>query len=112
MINLVAMVHKDERRTIYDWANGVFKSIKTVYVHDTIPIGDHYHNNKDEHFMLVQGKFLELQIGDGTLVDIKAPYIVLIKRGTYHRFVCEPGSILVCGATERFDPNDEIKKDA
>ena len=64
------MVHKDKRRTIYDWANGVFKSIKTVYVHDTIPIGDHHHNNKDEHFMLVHGKILELQIDEGTLYNL------------------------------------------
>lgn len=104
------MRHEDERRIIYDWAFGDFKSIKTVFVKNPINIGDHYHKNKDEHFMLVHGKFLEMQVGDGTLYDLEAPYVVVVKRNTYHRFVCEPGSILVCGATELFDENDEIKK--
>lgn len=104
------MIHEDNRRIIYDWANGNFKSLKTVYVKEPINIGDHFHKNKDEHFMLVSGEFLELQLNDDTLFNIKAPYIVEVLRNTYHRFICSPGSILVCGATELFDVNDEIKK--
>ena len=103
------MRHEDNRRIIFDWANGNFKSIKTVFIKEPINIGDHYHKNKDEHFMLVSGKFLELQLGEGTLYNLEAPYIVKVDWGTYHRFVCEPGSILICGATEIFDKNDEIK---
>lgn len=103
------MIHEDNRRVIYDWAHGNFKSLKTVYIKEPINIGDHHHNNKDEHFMLVHGRFLEMQLGDGTLYNLDAPYLVEVKRGVYHRFVCEPGSILVCGATELFDPKDEIR---
>lgn len=104
------MKHEDSRRIIFDWAQGNFKSLKTVYIKDGIAVGDHYHKNKDEHFMLVVGKFLELQLNEGTQYDVQAPYVVIVPRGTYHRFVCEPGSILVCGATELFDENDEISK--
>jgi len=103
------MRHEDNRRILFDWATGDFKSIKTVYIKEPINIGDHYHKNKDEHFMLVCGKFLELQLEEGTLYNLEAPYIVKVERGTYHRFICEPGSILICGATETFDKNDEIK---
>lgn len=103
------MRHEDNRRIIYDWANGIFKSLKTVYVKEAINIGDHYHKNKDEHFMLVKGRFIEMQLGKGVLHNLDAPYVVVVKRGTYHRFICEPGSILVCGATELFDYEDEIK---
>ena len=105
------MKHEDNRRIIYDWANGNFKSLKTVYVKEPINIGDHFHRNKDEYFMLVSGSFLELQLGEGTLYNLEAPYVVAVPRNTYHRFICSPGSILVCGATETFDINDEIKKD-
>lgn len=105
-----AMKHEDDRRILFDWANGNFKSIKTVYIKEPINIGDHHHKNKDEYFMLVHGTFLEMQVGEVTLFNLKAPYIITIFKNTYHRFVCEPGSILVCGATELFDENDEIKK--
>ena len=103
------MKHEDNRRIIYDWANGNFKSLKTVYIKEQIPIGDHLHRNKDEHFMLVHGKFLELQLNEGTQYNVEAPYVVVVPRNTYHKFVCEPGSILVCGATELYDENDEIR---
>lgn len=53
--------HTDNRRTIYDWAEGNFKSAKALIVHEPINIGDHYHNNKVEEFLLISGEFLELQ---------------------------------------------------
>lgn len=103
------MIHKDNRRTIYDWCQVGDISQKVVFVHEAIAIGDHYHNKKDEHFFLAKGKFLELQLGGGTIYGIEAPYIVNVPKGTYHRFVCEPGSILIGVATKPFDINDEIK---
>lgn len=104
------MKHEDNRRIIYDWTpSGVYKSNKVVYVKEPVAIGDHYHKEKDEHFFLAHGKFLEMQLGDGVLYNLEAPYVVNVPRGTYHRFVCEPGSILIGVATELFDPNDEIK---
>ena len=101
--------HDDERRTLYDWANGDFKSAKAVIVKQAIPIGDHYHNNKDEAFLLLQGKFIELVVGNVTSTNVQAPYYVYVPRGTYHKFICDAGSILLGVATELFDENDEIK---
>ena len=101
--------HTDNRRTIYDWANGNFKSAKAVIIHDTIAVGNHHHNNKDEHFLLLQGRFLELQVGDDKKFYVEAPYEIFIPRGTYHKFICEKGSILLGTATEEYDQNDEIK---
>lgn len=101
--------HEDSRRIIYDWATGNFKSCKAVIVKESIAIGDHYHNNKTEEFLLLQGEFLELQISTDKQYNVSAPYKVVIPPGTYHRFVCTPGSILLGTATELFDPLDEIK---
>lgn len=103
------MIHEDNRRTIYDWVNGDFKACKVLYIHEPISVGNHYHLKKDEHFFLVKGKFLEMQLGDSTLYDLEAPYIVNVWRGTYHRFICEPGSILVGVATAEYDIDDEIR---
>lgn len=101
--------HTDSRRTIYDWASGNFKSAKAVIVHEPIAIGDHYHNNKTEEFLLLTGEFTELVIAGETWHNIPAPYNIVIPPGTYHRFICTPGSILLGIATELFDHLDEIK---
>lgn len=101
--------HTDNRRTIYDWASGNFKSCKAVIVHEPIPIGDHYHNNKTEEFLLLQGEFLELHVATAIMTNVKAPWYVLVPPGVYHKFICTPGSILLGTATELFDPNDEIR---
>lgn len=101
--------HEDNRRIIYDWAQGNFKSCKAVIVKEEIPIGDHYHKNKEEHFFLVSGQFLELKIGAEISYNVSAPYSIIIPKNTYHKFTCKTGSILLCAATEFFDINDEIK---
>ncbi len=100
--------HEDDRRIIYDWAsNGLSKA---VIVKNEIYIGDHHHNKKDEEFFLLQGEFKELVIGDSIQKNISAPYYIFIKRGTYHKFLCTAGSILLGVSTEPFDESDEIKK--
>lgn len=105
------MKHEDERRIIYDWAQGDFKSAKAVIVKKEIAVGEHYHRNKDEEFFLLQGRFKELQVGNLLLFNVDAPYYVSVPRLTYHRFVCEKGSVLLGVATELFDENDEIKSE-
>lgn len=104
-----AVKHEDERRVLFDWAQGEFKSAKAVIVKNGIAIGDHYHKNKDEAFLLLTGSFIELIIGESKQFNIAAPYSVRIPRGVYHKFVCAEGSILLGVATELFDENDEIK---
>ena len=104
-----AVKHEDDRRMLFDWAQGDFKSAKAVIVKKAISIGDHYHNNKDEVFLLLAGEFMELTIADKTERNVKAPYSVRIPRGVYHKFICSEGSILLGVATELFDENDEIK---
>lgn len=102
-------VHTDNRRTIYDWSEGNFKSAKAVIVHEEIAIGDHYHNNKTEEFLLLTGEFIVLEVGNEILYNVPAPHKVVIPPGTYHKFICSVGSILLGTATELFDQNDEIK---
>lgn len=102
--------HEDDRRVLYDWAEGSFKSAKAVIIKQESVIGDHYHNNKDEEFFLLQGKFKVLFVaGSLDTVDQDAPCYVYVPRGAYHRFVLDPGSILLGTATEPFDKHDEHK---
>jgi len=101
--------HEDNRRVIYDWAEGSFKSCKAVIIKEEIAVGDHYHKLKDEEFLLLEGEFLLLQLGDQVKKNIKAPHKVYVPKGVYHKFICSKGSILLGTATELFDINDEIK---
>ena len=101
--------HEDSRRVIYDWASGSFASAKVVIVKESIPIGDHYHLNKEEEFFLLEGEFIELHLGKTVFSNVYAPQKVHIPKGLYHKFICTPGSILLGIATQPFDPNDEIK---
>ena len=110
-MNFPYTINKDERRTIHDFASGDFKQVKVVYVTEEIAIGNHYHRNKDEVFFLATGKFLELQVGNTLLFNVDAPYRIEVPKLTYHRFVCEKGSILIGAATELHDDEDEIKTD-
>lgn len=102
------MKHEDNRRIIYDWSNGNWKSLKVVYVKDEIAIGDHFHSEKEECFFLAVGEFLELQLGDDIKKNILAPYYFTVEKNQYHKFICRSGSIIFGGASELFNPNDEI----
>lgn len=101
--------HIDDRRVLYEYANGNFKSAKAILIKETIKVGGHYHNNKDEIFFLLQGKILQQQIGYVLEFMIDAPYSVFVPRGIPHTFICEAGSILLSVATELYDPADEHK---
>lgn len=102
--------NEDERRTLYEWIeNETFCSAKVVLIKDRIAVGDHYHNLKDEIFFLLSGRFEELHLGESIAYNIQAPYKVEIRKGVYHKFILDPGSILLGVASKPFDPNDEIK---
>lgn len=103
------MQHEDDRRIIYDWCQGDFKSAKALITKKICTVGDHHHLNKDEYFFLLQGKIFEMKLGEEIKKDIEAPFYIEVKRGTYHRFLLEEGSILLGTATELFDEKDEIK---
>lgn len=102
--------HEDDRRILYDWAQGEFKSAKVLEAkEDGIVVGNHYHNNKDEEFFLFKGMITILSIGVNTIFNIAAPYYIRVPRGEFHLFLLEKGSILLGVATELFDPSDENK---
>lgn len=103
-------IHEDDRRILYDWANGDFKSAKAIEIKsDFVIIGGHSHRSKDELFFLMKGSISVLEVGGEASYNVNAPKEIFIPRGIYHRFVCREGTILLCAATEMYDQNDEIK---
>lgn len=101
--------NQDSRRVLFDLSNGGYKSVKAVLILKMSTVGGHYHKKKDEEFLLLKGMFIELEVGDLKLKNVKAPYHVVVNRGTYHRFICRGGSVLIGTATELFDETDDYK---
>ncbi len=100
--------HEDERRTLYEFGTAGIAAVKVLTVKDGCTVGDHYHEKKDEKFVLAAGKG-DCQIGIDWH-DMEIGKVYECPRGTYHRFDLEPGSVLIGTASESFDPMDELKK--
>lgn len=98
--------HEDSRRVLHE-LTGEFKTVKFLIAKDGCVVGDHYHNNKDENFVLVSGAGTHAIEGlEGEVELFKLYYC---PAGVRHTFRLEPGSILIGTATQPFDINDEIK---
>ncbi len=102
-------VHEDDRRKLIEWANGDFKVAKALIAKSDCIVGDHYHREKDEKFLLLSGVANRVIIGDGSWDAVKAPAQFIVYRGSYHLFDLAEGSVLLGVATAEFDPGDEIK---
>lgn len=103
-------VHEDARRVLIEFGKGPFKVCKAVIVKDSrCVLGDHYHRNKDEEFLLLTGRASRVVVGDSCWEDIAAPFAWKVERGKYHSFQLDAGSVLIGTATEEFDEADEIK---
>lgn len=102
------LVSEDERRKLSEFGNGgTWKVCKILESKQEAWVGNHYHKNKDEMFVLLSGS--------GTFIieqntEVKhAPYSFLVSAGQYHSFKLSQGAILLCLASELHDPNDDYK---
>lgn len=103
--------HEDSRRVLFELTGGTFKAAKLLIAKSGCIVGDHYHRNKEERFLLVRGRAQAVIIGDDAERDIKAPREWIVPPNTYHKFWLEEGSILLGTASKEFDPDDEVKRE-
>lgn len=97
-------IHEDERRKLAE-ITGDFKALKLLSAKEDCVVGDHYHKNKDEKFILLRGagKYqINQEIG-----ELRLGEVYVCERGTYHKFALEKGALLLGTASELYDPNDE-----
>lgn len=99
-------VHEDDRRRLIEIPGGAV--VKAITAKEGCTLGNHYHRNKDEAFLLLSGKARHVIVGEDQWEWIDAPHGWFVPRGTFHVFVLEPGSVLIGTATAEFDPADEI----
>ncbi len=108
---------QDTRRTISElnYTNG---SCALLDVHDgSKPLGQHYHKNKTETFLVVQGsgtvRTAEVDdegmiIGDVMVTSLTKNSVVVIPPMHTHRFDLEIGTSMVMISSTPFDPDDML----
>lgn len=99
--------HEDERRILVDYPfpDGI-KSIKLVTAKDGCLVGNHWHKEKDEYFILLKGSGVAVtNLWDSK--EMVVGEIISCPRGTPHTFKLVEGSQLLGLATELFDETDE-----
>ena len=99
-------IHDDDRRTLIEWSGG--KVSKALVAKDNCVVGDHYHRNKEERFLLLKGS-AKVVVGNAMNDTVFAPFEFTVPPDTYHKFNLSRGSILLGVCSEEFDPADEIK---
>lgn len=101
------IINEDHRRILYEFGNGGdWKVAKYVEIKETCLLGNHYHKNKDELFLIIGDAEITL---NGESKFIQGINEIMVKAGTIHTFRMFPKSFLICLATREHDPNDEIK---
>ncbi len=104
-------VSDDHRRTLIEWvANKAFCTSKVIIAKSSSPIGDHYHLQKNEQFLLISGMARRVVLGATEEKNVLSPRVFDVPKGMYHLFELEPGSILIGVADKPHDASDEIKR--
>lgn len=114
--NLVP-AHADPRRTIYEFSSvddGF--SMVCIQIHAPIPVGNHIHLKKTEHFCLFSGRGfyssapydpVDMRFTDRLVTRrIDAGEYIIVPPYMGHAFVLEPESWLSYFSNKAFDPND------
>lgn len=108
MVSPLPPISIDHRRALTEFGSGGnWKVCKYLEITEDCMIGDHYHKNKDESFLLANGSGT-VRIS-ATVYPVKAPCVINVPRGNYHAFSLEKGSILIGLASEEHDPSDDYK---
>lgn len=102
--------HNNDVRILTEFGAGkIWKVAKVIKMHEDGILGNHYHKEKDECFVLVYGN------GNISVCGKKQKMILLkeyfVKKGNMHSFELKKGSVLVGLCSEVFNPDDDYKFD-
>lgn len=103
------LANSDARRDLYELPIDGWKVIKLIEAKQTAEVGNHYHKNKDEFFVNVGTTHMNYILNGGDLRVLYPFQSIHVPRGTFHVFYVNPGSKLLCLASELHDPSDDHK---
>jgi oxalate decarboxylase/phosphoglucose isomerase-like protein (cupin superfamily) len=110
-MNYPVTKHEDNRRVLIEWVKDFpFRSAKIVIAKDKLPLGKHYHQNKDELYYMLKGKMVYVLTTKKRVFRqwLFEGETLFVPRGVGHTFELFKDSILLGAQTEPFDQNDEI----
>lgn len=113
-LGLMQFGHGDERRIIND-CNLNECGIQHFYIKSIEPLGNHYHKNKQEVFVIVEGKgiftYLPLNqqgkpIGTQKTISVTTGNVIKVAPFTAHAFRLKIGSTMWCFSSAPFEPEN------
>lgn len=111
LVGLATLVSKDARRTIHEYNDPAQDlSVQLFEIERPIPLGNHYHKEKDETFVITAGGgFVRLQ-GKDVCSDLRLQQgsVVMVPAGVTHTFVLREGSTMICFSSKAFNAKDMI----
>ncbi len=114
-IGKVTFGHTDTRRRIDEY-NGSNFAFTHFDVKSIAPLGEHYHAEKTETFVILKGGGIFLscpvneqgeRIGEIEKTRIERNSVVSIPPFVAHTFVLEEGTEMICFSSARFDENNK-----
>ena len=114
LIGQLSVVSIDGRRRIMEF-NGDDFSIQNFKIKREIPLGNHYHKNKTETFIVLSGQGIVLlspidsktgSQGEIMTNRLEAGSVIRVDPYIAHTFILKPGSKMICFSSEPFDSNN------
>jgi GDPmannose 4,6-dehydratase len=103
MVKLPASTHSDSRRTLRS-----FPEAKLIEAKEDTTIGCHWHEQKEELFLLSKGECV--MTTDVAITPMEIGTIYPVPPGTYHEFRIKKGSVLVGLNSRPYDPSDDYRR--
>ncbi len=113
LIGKIGFIHEDQRRKIEEYNSEEEDfSIQAFAVFEEIPLGNHYHAQKTEIFIIIKGEgefvYLPSPFGDKEVCHVEAGSVIKVGPLEPHRFILKPGSKMTCFSSNAFDKEDLI----
>ena len=100
---------EDHRRLLIDWNDDIdIKTCKIVKAKEDCLLGDHYHKEKTERFMLIQGS-AKYSLDSSEMQQMIPFKPVIVKPNVLHSFYLTQGSVLACLVDKLYNENDDFR---
>lgn len=111
----LVLVHENYARRVYEYS-GPAGSIQYFEVLQKVPLGNHYHENKDENVQILAGRgtvylrvvssMNEHPVSELYTFQLNTGDTMRVAPFEAHAFVLEVGSIMICRSIKPYNPHD------